>query len=138
MKILPRLALVFFASIACLFAAEVPRVSPADAAKLVAEGKAILIDVREPAEWAESGVAAPALTLAKSEFDAGMTGNWKDFLSQVGDKQVITYCKSGRRSDAVATALAEKGVKVANAGGFQAWQDAGLPVRQASEPAKQP
>jgi rhodanese-related sulfurtransferase len=123
----------FFSS---LFAAEVPSVSPAEAAQLVADGKAVIIDVREPSEWAESGVAAPAVLLPKSEFDAGQVGDWKDFLAKVGDKQIITYCRSGRRSGAIATALAEKGHKVANAGGFQAWADAGLPVRKATEPAK--
>jgi rhodanese-related sulfurtransferase len=121
-----------------LFGADVPKLDAAAAARLVADGKAVLIDVREPSEWAETGVAAPAILLPKSEFDAGMTGAWKDFVKQVGDKQVITYCRSGRRSDAVAAALAAKGLKVANAGGFSAWKDAGLPVRQADEPAKKP
>lgn len=133
-KLLSLLAALSLGSV--LAAADVPKLSPADAAKLVAEGKAVLIDVREPAEWAESGVAAPAVLLPKSEFDAGQTGEWKSFLATVGDKQVITYCRSGRRSDAVATALAEKGLKVANAGAFQAWKDAGLPVRKADEPKK--
>jgi rhodanese-related sulfurtransferase len=115
--------------------AEVPAVSPADAAKLVAEGKAVIIDVREPSEWAESGVAAPAVLLPKSEFDAGQIGDWKGFLAKVGDKQIITYCRSGRRSAAVAEALAKEGHKVGNAGGFKSWQDAGLPVRKPTEPA---
>lgn len=119
-----------------LFAVDVPAITPAEAAQLVADGKAVLIDVREPSEWAESGVAAPATLLAKSEFDAGLIGEWKDFLAKVGDKQIITYCRSGKRSGAVAAALVEKGHKVANAGGFKGWQDAGLPVRPATEPAK--
>lgn len=114
-----------------LMFAEPARISPAEAAKLVADGKAVLIDVREPAEWAETGVAAPAVLLPKSEFDGGLAGEWKDFLAKVGDKQVIAYCRSGKRSGAVATALEAKGLKVANAGGFKDWQDAGLPVRNA-------
>ncbi len=117
------------------FAAEVAKVKPADAAKLVADGKAVLVDIREPSEWAEAGVAAPAVLLPKSDFD-GDKKQWKDFLAKVGDKQVILYCRSGRRSDAVATALAAKGLKVANAGGFQSWKDAGLPVRKPDEPKK--
>jgi rhodanese-related sulfurtransferase len=138
MKTLPRLVGLMFASLLTLTAAEVAKVTPGDAARLVAEGKAVLIDVREPSEWLESGVAAPAVLLPKSEFDGGLTGEWKNFLATVGDRQVITYCRSGRRSDAVAAALAEKGLKVANAGGFKAWQEAGLPVRKADEPAKKP
>lgn len=119
----------FFAFAGIALAAEVQKIAPADVAKLVADGKAVLVDVREPAEWAESGVAAPAVLLPKSDFDGAQT-QWKDFLAQVGDKQVVVYCRSGRRSAAVASALAEKGVKTANAGGFKDWADAGLPVRQ--------
>lgn len=124
------------ASCSSLLAAEVPAITPAEAAKLVAEGKAVLIDVREPSEWAESGVAAPAVLLPKSEFDEGLIGDWKSFLATVGDKQIITYCRSGKRSGAVAAALAEKGHKVANAGGFKDWQSAALPVRKSTESAK--
>ena len=109
--------------------AEVTFVSPAEAAKLVAAGKAVLVDVREPSEWAESGVAAPAVLLPKSEFDAGLIGEWKGFLAQTGDKQIILYCRSGMRAGVVAAALAKQGHAVANAGGFKDWQAAGLPVR---------
>jgi rhodanese-related sulfurtransferase len=138
MKILSRLTGLMLASLLPAVAAEVTKIAPAEAAKLVAEGKAVLIDVREPSEWLESGVAAPAVLLPKSEFDAGLAGEWKQFLATVGERQVITYCRSGRRSDVVAAALAEKGLRVANAGGFKAWQEAGLPVRKPDAPAKEP
>jgi rhodanese-related sulfurtransferase len=110
-------------------AAEVKKITPAEAAKLVADGKAVLVDVREANEWAETGVAKPAVLLAKSDFD-GAQKEWKPFLEKVGDKQVILYCRSGRRSGIVAAALAEKGVNVANAVGLKDWTDAGLPVRK--------
>lgn len=135
MKTTPLIA-AFLALFSLMSAAAIPSISPAEAAKLVADGKAVIIDVREPVEWAETGVAAPAVLLPKSEFDADLAGEWKDFLAQVGDKQIITYCRSGKRSGAVAEALAARGHTVANAGGFQAWQDAGLPTRKATEPAK--
>ena len=128
--------LLFAAFCTSLLAADIANLTPAEAARLVSDGKAVLIDVREPSEWAESGVAAPAALLPKSEFDEGLVGDWKTFLAQVGDKQIITYCRSGKRSAAVAEALAAKGHRVANAGGFKAWQDAGLPVRKATEPAR--
>jgi rhodanese-related sulfurtransferase len=114
--------------------AGVPAVSPEEAARLVSEGKALLVDVREPSEWAESGVAAPAALLSKSDFE-GAKKAWTPFLESVGDKQVIVYCRSGRRSEAVAAALAKEGFNVANAGGFPAWKDAGLPTRTAAESA---
>jgi rhodanese-related sulfurtransferase len=128
--------LIFAAFCTSLFAAEVPTLTPIEAAKRVAEGKAVLVDVREPSEWAESGVAGPAALLAKSEFDAGEIGEWKDFLGKAGDKQIILYCRSGKRSGNVAAALAARGHKVANAGAFRDWQAAGLPVRKPGDPAE--
>jgi rhodanese-related sulfurtransferase len=130
-KLLP----LFFASAAFAFAAEAPKIGAAEAAKLVASGKAVLVDVREPAECAASGVAQPALLLPKSDFD-GAQKEWKDFLANVGDKQVILYCGSGRRAGIVAAALAEKGIKTANVGGFRDWSAAGLPVRKVEAAAE--
>ena len=117
---------------AAAFAAEPAKVSPADAAKLVADGKAVLVDVREPAEWAETGVAQPAVLLPKSDFD-GAQKEWKPFLEKNAGKEIILYCRSGKRAGAIGAALAEKGVKVANAGGLKDWTDAGLPVRKLDE-----
>lgn len=116
------------------FAADVARITPQDAAKLVAENKAVLVDVREPAEWAETGVASPAVLLPKSDFD-GEQKQWKEFLAKNADKKVLLYCRSGGRSGKVAETLAAKGKDVANVGGFKDWQAAGLPVRKV-EPAK--
>lgn len=132
---LPSVLASLLASASLSLAADVQKITPADAARLVAAGKAVLVDVREPAEWAETGVAKPALLLPKSDFDGAQT-QWKDFLAKNGDKQVIVYCRTGRRSGVVAAALAEKGVKVANAGGLKEWTDAGLPVRQVEKPAE--
>jgi rhodanese-related sulfurtransferase len=126
------LALLLTATFAA--AAEAPRVEPAAAAKRVAEGRAILIDVREPNEWAQTGVATPALLLPKSDFD-GEKKQWQKVLAGVGDKEVILYCRSGRRSGIVAEALAKEGFKVANAGGFEDWRKAGLPVKKVETPA---
>lgn len=136
MKLL-RWFLPFLACTALAAAAEVKKIAPADAAKLVADGKAVLIDVREASEWAETGVAQPAVLLPKSDFD-GEKKLWNEFLGHLGGKQVIVYCRSGRRSEAVAAALAEKGLNVANAGGLKDWTAAGLPVRKVEAPAAKP
>src|SRR3954464_9713842 len=110
MKLRASLALLLLpAAIVC--AAEVQKIAPAAAAKLVADGKAVLVDVREPAEWAETGVAAPAVLLAKSTFDRRQK-EWTEFLATVGDKQVILYCHSGRRAGTVGAELAKQGINV--------------------------
>ena len=131
---LPSLLASLLGTAALAVAADVQKIAPADAAKLVAAGTAVLVDVREPAEWAATGVAAPAVLLAKSDFD-GAQKEWKPFLEKNAGKQIILYCRSGQRAGTVGAKLAEKGVKVANAGGLKDWTDAGLPVRKV-EPAK--
>ena len=110
------------------FAADVAKIAPADAAKLVAEGKAVLVDVREPTEWAETGVAAPAALLPMSDFD-GDRKLWAPFLEKNAGKQIILYCRSGNRSGKVAAKLAAEGKSVANSGAFKDWAAAGLPTR---------
>jgi rhodanese-related sulfurtransferase len=134
MKNLLRGLVMWLSLISGVFAADATKITPAEAAKRVADGKAVLVDVREPKEWAETGVAAPAVLLPKSDFD-GDRKDWKPFLATVGDKQVILYCRSGHRAGIVAAELAKQGVNVANAGGLKDWTDAGLPVRTV-EPAK--
>jgi len=128
MKRLLLFASSFLAGAALVVAADVPKISADDAARLVAEGKAVLVDVREPKEWAETGVAAPAVLLAKSDFD-GARKDWKPFLEKNAGKELVLYCRSGHRAGVIGAALADKGLKVANLGGLKDWTAAGLPVR---------
>ncbi|MBI2518097.1 MAG: rhodanese-like domain-containing protein [Opitutae bacterium] len=132
-RLLPVLLSCLVASSA--LATEVAKITPKAADELLRTGKAVLVDVREPAEWAETGVAEKAVLLAKSDFE-GAQKDWKPFLEKAGAKTIVLYCRSGRRSGAVAAALAEKGYTVLNAGGFKDWEAAGLPVRLVSDPAE--
>lgn len=104
-----------------------PTVDPAEAAQRVAAGTAVLIDVREPDEWA-GGVAGPALLCPLSDLRGGRA-QWQAVLEANKDKELIVYCASGGRSGAVASMLRNEGFNVVNAGGFSAWRAAGLPVR---------
>lgn len=112
-----------------------PRVTPQEAAQLVAAGKAVLVDVREPMEWDATGVAAPAHLLSTTDF-FNDEKNWKDFLATVGDKTVITYCLAGVRAGRIADRLAAQGYHTANGGRFVDWKASKLPVRKADEPRK--
>jgi len=109
--------------------ANIPVLTPAEAAAQLKAGGAVLIDVREPEEWAETGVAEPAVLLALSDLRGERT-TWKPFLEKNRDKTLLLYCRSGGRSAKAAELLAKEGFKTANAGGFKAWSDAGLPVRK--------
>lgn len=126
---LRHLALLCLAPAVAAFAADAaPKIAPKDAAKLVAEGKAVLVDCREAPEWAESGVAAPAVLLPKSDFD-GERKKWNEFLAKNKGKQIIIYCRSGGRAGTVAAALNKEGVSAASVGGLKDWKDAGLATR---------
>ena len=128
--------LLFFAvCTGCSFAADVPVIAPAEAAKRVADGNAVLIDVREPNEWAETGVAAPAALLPLSDLN-GDRKQWKEFLEKNRDRELILYCRSGHRAGVAAKLLATEGFRTTNAGGFRDWQAAGLPIREAVEPSR--
>ncbi len=104
-----------------------PSVSPAEAEARVKAGTAVLIDVREPDEWA-GGVAAPARLCSFSDL-RGDRGPWKAVLEESRGKEIIVYCASGARSGLAAGLLRRKGFEVVNAGGFGGWRAAGLPVR---------
>lgn len=110
-------------------AAGVRSVSATEAARMVARGAAVLVDVREPDEWADTGVAKPAQLLALSDL-TGPRQKWKAFLNQHRQREIVLYCLSGARSARAGRVLAGEGFKVANLGGLRAWTDAGLPLRQ--------
>ncbi len=101
--------------------------TPAEIARRVAAGEAILIDVREPDEWA-SGVAAPARLLPLSDLRGGRR-QWQAVLEKNRDKELIFYCRSGNRSGQAAALLAGEGFRTANGGSFARWRNAGQPVR---------
>lgn len=104
-----------------------PSISPADAEARVKAGTAVLIDVREPDEWA-GGVAEPALLCSFSDL-RGPRAQWQAVLEGNRDKELILYCASGARSGVAAGMLRKEGFNVVNAGGFGGWRAAGLPVR---------
>lgn len=92
---------------------------PHDAAALLDRGAAVLIDVREPEEWA-AGHAPQAEHLPLGDLRPELVGD---------DRTVIAVCRSGGRSGKAADLLAEAGLPVHNlTGGMTAWARAGLPV----------
>ena len=109
--------------------ADVPAVQSVAAAAQVKSGAAVLIDVREAADWAETGVAEPAVLLALSDL-RGARAQWKPFLEKNRGKLLLLSCRSGGRSGQAAAILAKEGFRTANVGGFRDWQAVGLPTRQ--------
>jgi sulfur-carrier protein adenylyltransferase/sulfurtransferase len=92
--------------------------------ELSGDGDLVLLDTREPHEYAEAHLEGgilvpPAEVMSRIE-------------SLVPDRsqRVVLYCRTGARSARAAYQLQEAGYEnVANvAGGIEAWQDLGLPV----------
>jgi len=103
-------------------------ITSAEAARRVAEGTAVLIDVREPREWRD-GVAEPALLLSLSDLRGERT-QWTSALKAHAGKQLILYCRSGNRSGIAAAILEKEGFVAPNAGSFKDWVAAELPTRK--------
>ncbi|MCU0791959.1 MAG: rhodanese-like domain-containing protein [Opitutaceae bacterium] len=101
-------------------------ISPEEAARRVAAGTAVLIDVREPGEWRD-GVVKGALLLPLSDLQ-GAREKWRPVLEAQAGKELILYCRSGNRSGIAGRVLAAEKFTVSNAGAFSAWKAAGQPV----------
>ncbi|MGX1479569.1 UNVERIFIED_CONTAM: hydroxyacylglutathione hydrolase [Streptomyces canus] len=88
-----------------------------------AEAEAVLLDVREHAEWA-AGHAPGAVHAPLSELARGGR-----LPRPAEDRPVVTICRSGKRSLEAAGLLAARGVDVVDVlGGMRAWAEAGLAV----------
>lgn len=124
--ILLALGLFFLLARQALAARSIPTISPKDAARRVASGDSVLIDVREPSEWRD-GVAAPAHLLALSDLRKDRE-RWAPFLKDVGEKTLILQCRTGNRSGLAGKVLAAEGFTVLNVGGYSAWKAAQLPT----------
>lgn len=83
-----------------------------------------LVDVREPSEWAQTGVIAEAKLIS--------LGDLEKLAPQklAKDKPVYVFCRSGNRSRTGAQTLVNLGYKEVYSvdGGIIAWLDAGFPV----------
>ncbi len=95
-----------------------------DLAQLLRDGTALVVDVREPEEFADGHVPG-AVNLPLSSFDPAA-------VPHLGDKTVVLNCLGGKRSGMALDkcAAAQAAIDTHLAGGFKAWADAGLPVER--------
>lgn len=85
-------------------------------------GEIVLIDVREPAEFAAEKIAG-AINVPLSTFDPAA-------LPDAGGKTVVLQCAGGKRSAMAVDKCraANQAVETHLAGGLAAWKAAGLPT----------
>jgi rhodanese-related sulfurtransferase len=104
-----------------------PSVSATEAqARLGAEPKPLVLDVRNPDEYRAGHIPGAAL-IPLPELQA-RTGELPE------DGEILCVCQSGNRSSTATRQLVALGFKAVNvAGGMNAWARQGLPVKKGSD-----
>lgn len=119
--------------------AEINEIDVKQLTALAAQHEIVLIDVREPDEFA-AGHIAHSINYPRGVLEMRIHQHPKvaavcdtlQALTALADEPVYLLCRSGARSTLAAQSLQTMGFhKVYSvAGGFQAWLDAGYPVSQ--------
>lgn len=90
----------------------------------------ILVDIRTPQEWAQTGIGDVAEPL--DLMDPGFLDGIAAIAERAGPREVALICRSGARSAQAARALADRGIAVRDVPeGMIGWLGKGLPVRAA-------
>jgi len=95
-----------------------------EATLLINQKDALLIDVRDAAEFAK-GHVLNARNMPVSQIDAQI-----ESIAKNKQKSVLVYCETGRHSASVTAKLRAAGYEnaVSLGGGLGAWRQAGLPL----------
>jgi rhodanese-related sulfurtransferase len=101
-------------------------VGPAEAVLLINRKDAVVLDVRDAAEY-KSGHITNARNVPEAELDSRAKE-----LDKVKTKPIIVSCGRGNRSAAIATKLRKLGFAdvVSLRGGIAAWQQANMPLEK--------
>jgi rhodanese-related sulfurtransferase len=113
------------------------RLDPAETYEAMGQG-AVLVDIRSEAQRAEQGLVPGSLHVERNVLEWRFDPQSAAKLPQATgyDVQVIVMCVEGYTSSLAAAALQDLGLASATdlAGGFRAWEQAGLPVVSAAAP----
>jgi rhodanese-related sulfurtransferase len=108
----------------------VEHLTPKEADAEATSGKIVLVDIRTPGEWAQTGVApnATPLDMTSSKFSEDLGS----LIAANPDKMVTFICRSGQRSGRLAQILEANGLQnIADVkGGMNEWVNEGLPVKK--------
>lgn len=100
-------------------------IQPATLRDWLAADKAVLVDVREPGEFADERIDG-SFSVPLSSFEPGA-------IPDPGGRRIVLVCAIGRRSRKAAELLHAAGHDevVHLDGGLMAWDEAGLPIASA-------
>ncbi len=103
-----------------------PSIGTLEATQLINREDALLLDVREPDEYA-NGHIVNARNVPLGQLEARL----RDF-EKAKHKPVIVHCASGSRASSAASMLRGKGFEKVYtlSGGIEAWRQAGLPLEK--------
>lgn len=109
--------------------ATVPQTSVDEIAAEVTRDDLLVLDVRNGAEWSAGHLpGVPNVPLA------GLVHEIAHVRALAGGRPIVVHCQGGTRSAIAASLLAAHGLEARNlAGGYEAWEEAGLPVERAEE-----
>jgi rhodanese-related sulfurtransferase len=110
-----------------VIAMSIPSINPVEAKRRIADGTAVLVDIREPMEHAREAIPGAKL--------APLSTYSPQWLADVKGKDapaVIFHCQSGRRTAENATQLSQCGIPEVYLleGGLTGWKVAGLPTNK--------
>ncbi len=109
----------------------IENVNPVTLKKWLDSGKAVLVDVREPSEYASEHIEGSTLVPLREVR--------REAVPEHDGKKLVIMCRVGARGQAACQRLGEEMAaheKVYNLeGGIMAWKRAGLPVEAAQRPA---
>ena len=104
----------------------VPEVGALQAVQLLNRSDALIIDVREPAEFS-AGHAPNARNIPLAQFDKRIGE-----LEKFKNRPAVVVCQTGSRAHAATALLKKAGFAqvVVLAGGIAAWQQANMPIEK--------
>lgn len=92
----------------------------------IKEGNVVVLDVRSPSEYKEGHVPT-AINIPHNQIDENI-----DKLKGLENKDILIYCRSGRRAGMAESVLSEKGFKQLYhlKGDMQGWKAANLTIEK--------
>lgn len=121
-------------------------ISAKDAQAMARRGEAILVDIRTPQEWSETGVGTEAHAITMHQAPALFWGQLERVTGGDKSKPVALVCRTGNRSSGMQAELRKAGyTRVLNVGEGMAgsqhgagWLKLGLGTRPGQSAASQP
>ena len=110
------------------FGSSIPEISPSEAHEGRKAGDVVIVDIRDPHEWAQTGLPQGSHPISMN--DSSFTERVRNLASEHPTAKIAISCYSGTRAVSAAKALSKCSVKdlVVLKGGIIQWNTEGLPI----------